>query len=212
MVRSVTRSIPFVVMAALVAAASCKSAPGPAPAADAPADARTLRAPAAFDGLAGAERSQALFVEATRVMLHPRCANCHPAGDTPWQGAGEARHPHDPPVLRGPGSDGVVGMECGTCHQDRNQPLARVPGAPKWHLAPAQMAWLGKTPAQLCEQLKDRARNGQRSLAQIFDHSAHDELVAWGWEPGATREPAPGTQQTFGALINAWIATGAHCP
>ena len=30
--------------------------------------------------------------------------------------------------------------------------------------------------------------------------------------PGGTREPAPGTQEQFGALIAAWIETGAACP
>ena len=32
------------------------------------------------------ERSRALFLEASRVLLHPRCANCHPDGDVPAQG------------------------------------------------------------------------------------------------------------------------------
>src|SRR4051794_14752256 len=32
------------------------------------------------------ERSRALFLEASRVLLHPRCANCHPDGDVPTQG------------------------------------------------------------------------------------------------------------------------------
>src|SRR4051812_22681167 len=76
-----------------------------------------------------AERSRALFAEAARVLLHPRCVNCHPDGDTPHQGMEGRRH--DPPVVRGPENAGVVGMECTTCHQDRNQDLTRVPGAPK---------------------------------------------------------------------------------
>ena len=29
---------------------------------------------------------------------------------------------------------------------------------------------------------------------------------------GAGREPAPGSQEQVGALIKAWIDTGAHCP
>jgi len=37
-------------------------------------------------------------------------------------------------------------------------------------------------------------------------------LVAWGWEPGPGREPAPGDPQRFADLVKAWIATGAHCP
>ena len=37
-------------------------------------------------------------------------------------------------------------------------------------------------------------RNGGKALAAIVEHNAHDELVGWGWHPGADREPAPGTQ------------------
>jgi hypothetical protein len=43
--------------------------------------------------------------------------NCHPDGDTPHQRALEL---HDPPVVRGPNDNGVAGMECTTCHQDRH--------------------------------------------------------------------------------------------
>lgn len=170
-----------------------------------------LRAVAEFDGIRDpAARSRALFSEASRVLLHPRCVNCHPAGDVPHQG--DALALHDPPVIRGDANHGVAGMECEGCHQDRNQALTRVPGAPGWHLAPREMAWVGKTAAELCAQLKDPARNGGKTLAQIAEHSAHDELVAWGWAPGADRQPAPGNQQQFGALIAAWAETGAACP
>lgn len=170
-----------------------------------------LRTPEDFAGIADrAERSRALFREASRVFRHPRCANCHPDGDTPLQGA-EGR-PHDPPVTRGPDDQGVVGMQCQGCHQDANLELARVPGAPKWHLAPRAMAWVGKSPRALCEQLKDPARNGGKSLQALVEHNAHDELVAWGWTPGHGREPAPGTQERFGRIFAAWVETGAHCP
>jgi hypothetical protein len=157
-----------------------------------------------------AERSRALFLEASRVLLHPRCANCHPDGDAPLQG--DNGRVHDQYVARGPEDKGVVGMECTSCHQDRNLELARVPGAPNWHLAPRSMAWVGKTPKFICEQLKDPSRNGRKTLAQIVEHNAHDELVGWGWAPGAGREPAPGTQKSFGAITAAWVETGAECP
>lgn len=173
--------------------------------------ANQLRPVAAFDAIADRDaRSRALFAEASRVFLHPRCVNCHPDGDVPHQGMTLALH--DPPVERGPTDEGVVGMRCSTCHQDRNQALTRVPGAPSWHLAPRSMAWVGRTPHQLCEQIKDPARNGNKTLAQIVEHSAHDKLVGWGWTPGHDREPAPGTQAQFGALVAAWVDTGAVCP
>lgn len=183
--------------------------PPPAPVkAAAPAD---LRDPASFASITDkAERSQALFTEASRVMLHARCVNCHPSDDTPRQR--EARELHNPPVLRGDDDQGVPGLRCTSCHQDTNLELARVPGAPKWQLAPRSMPWLGKTPATICAQVKDPQRNGGRSLAQIVEHAEHDKIVAWGWSPGWGREPAPGSQARFGALMAAWVETGAACP
>ena len=173
--------------------------------------AQELRAPDSFAGIADrAERSRALFLEASRVLTHPRCVNCHPDGDSPLQGMAQALH--DPPVTRGADGRGVVGMECESCHQGKNAELARVPGAPLWHLAPRAMAWVGKTPRAICEQLKDPARNGGKTLAQIVEHNQHDALVAWGWSPGADREPAPGNQQVFGLLVAAWVESGAECP
>ncbi|RKH74332.1 Isoquinoline 1-oxidoreductase subunit [Corallococcus aberystwythensis] len=176
-----------------------------------PENPQVLRPPEAFAGIGDKkERSRALFLEASRVMLHPRCVNCHPVGDSPLQGMNSQLH--DPPVARGPEDQGVPGLECTSCHQDRNAQLARVPGAPNWHLAPKVMFWEGRTPRSLCEQLKDPARNGGKSLAEIIEHSAHDELVGWGWKPGADRVPAPGTQAEFGALVAAWVKDGAECP
>ena len=193
---------------------ACGGTQGPPPPATAPPTlevGRGLRTVADFDRISDREkRSRALFVEASRVLLHPRCVNCHPDGDTPHQGPTLIRH--DPPVVRGPENQGVPGNECTTCHQDRNQELARVPGAPNWHLAPIEMAWFGKSASYICHQIQDPKRNGGKTLAQIADHSAHDQLVAWAWAPGHGREPAPGTQQQFGALIAAWVETGARCP
>lgn len=179
--------------------------PGSLPVADG-----ELRDPAAFDVIEDeGERSQALFLEASRVLTHPRCTNCHPAGDAPLQGNGE---PHDPPALRGPDDHGVVGMECTSCHQDRNLEHARIPGAPKWALAPLSMAWVGKTTSEICDQLKDRSRNGDKSLEQIVEHTQHDALVGWAWNPGSGRTSPPGNQARFGALVAAWSKTGAVCP
>ena len=161
---------------------------------------------ASFTAIAdGSARSRALFGEIARVLTHPRCVNCHPADDTPRQG--DAHAIHDPPALRV-----VPALKCTSCHQDRNVELARVPGAPNWSLAPASMAWLDRTPSQICAQIKDPARNGGRSLAKIRDHIAHDALVGWAWSPGSGRTPAPGSQAGLGELVTAWIDTGAECP
>jgi hypothetical protein len=208
--RAPTSRFVFLAVASLFLACGANQAAAPAPV-PVPAPTPDLRPPEAFASIADRdERSRALFLEATRVMLHPRCVNCHPVGDAPHQR--ELGELHDPPVTRGPDDRGVPAMRCDACHQDANVPLARVPGAPGWHLAPQIMAWEGKTPAEVCAQVKDPARNGQRSLDKLVEHSAHDKLIAWAWAPGSGRAPPPGSQERFGALVAAWVESGAACP
>jgi hypothetical protein len=156
------------------------------------------------------QRSVALFNEAGKVITHARCVNCHPAGDRPAQG--DDRHPHMPLVVRGVDNFGAVGMRCTTCHGPANFDSAGVPGHPAWHMAPIEMAWVGKSLGEICEQIKDPARNGGKSMEELVHHMAEDSLVGWGWLPGTGRQPAPGTQKEFGELIKAWVETGAACP
>jgi cytochrome c5 len=168
-----------------------------------------LAAPEEFAAIADpAARSAALFTELGKVLTHPRCVNCHPASDRPRQG--DLSRLHQPPVTRGADGFGVPAMRCPICHQQANFGL--VPGNPKWHLAPREMAWEGKTLAEICTQLKDRARNGGRSVEELVDHIGVDDLVGWAWAPGPGRRPAPGTQKQAGALVAAWVETGAACP
>jgi hypothetical protein len=176
-----------------------------------------LRDPSTFASISDqAVRSRALFAEAGKVIMSPRCMNCHPAGDRPTQG--NDMHAHMPPVTRGDNGVGVPGNTCSACHTDHNFTLAEhasyrsIPGHPRWGLAPIEMAWQGKPLGEICRQLKDPKRNGGRDLALLHEHAATDDLIAWGWQPGSGRDPAPGTQQLFGALVQAWIDTGAQCP
>ncbi|KRB81389.1 Isoquinoline 1-oxidoreductase subunit [Sphingomonas sp. Root710] len=155
-------------------------------------------------------RSLALFQEVGKVLQHPRCLNCHPRTDRPTQT--DTMRPHMPWVVRGDSGMGAPGLRCQTCHHDRNFDPAGVPGNPKWQLAPAEMAWQGKTLGEICVQIKDKSRNGGRSMPELIHHMAEDELVGWGWNPGGKRTPAPGTQAQFGALFEAWAKSGAVCP
>ena len=164
----------------------------------------------AWTGAAVAEDDAHAFFEISEVLLGPRCANCHPDGDSPTQG--DNRQIHDPPVSRGPDGYGVVGMRCYSCHQDANSADGVVPGAIGWHLAPRSMAWAGRSPQALCEQLKDPQRNGGRTPQQLVDHVATGALVAWAWNPGTARIPAPGTHAQLVALLQAWVDSGAACP
>jgi len=170
-----------------------------------------LKPVSAFAGIPGNnERAVALFREAGKVIQHPRCVNCHPAGDRPAQG--DDSHPHQPLVVRGPDGLGATAMRCTTCHGPANFDPGRVPGNPKWHLAPIEMAWVGKSLAEICVQIKDKDRNGGMSMEELVHHMGEDELVGWAWNPGRGRTPAPGTQKAFGELIKAWVESGGACP
>lgn len=108
---------------------------------------------------------------------------------------------------------GNAGMMCNTCHMAENSEKTHgPPGAEVWHLPPAEMAWWEKSSAEVCAQLKDPARNGNRSLEDIERHIADDALVAWGWNPGPGREAAPYSASEVAAYVNAWAADGAPCP
>jgi hypothetical protein len=170
-----------------------------------------LASPQSFDTIGDpAARSAAIFSELGKVLTHPRCTNCHPAGDRPHQG--DLSRLHQPPVERGPDGHGVETMRCSICHQKANFDPGRVPGHPEWHLAPREMAWEGKTIPEICAQIKDPARNGGRKVEDLVHHIGEDTLVGWAWAPGYGRTPAPGTQKQAGALVEAWVKTGAACP
>src|SRR6201994_3099741 len=94
-----------------------------------------LKPPSEFQSIANpAERSRAIFAEVGKVLTHPRCMNCHPAGEHPLQGADH--HEHKPVVWRG--DTGNFGTPCGECHTERNVTLRErasyqsIPGHPRW--------------------------------------------------------------------------------
>jgi hypothetical protein len=170
-----------------------------------------LAAPESFSSIGEVDkRSAALFTELGKVLTNPRCVNCHPAGDRPRQG--DSRRLHQPPVERGADGFGLAAMRCAICHHSANFEPGRMPGNPAWHLAPREMAWEGKTLGEICAQIKDPKRNGGRSLEDLVQHIGTDSLVGWAWAPGSGRQPAPGTQKEAGALVEAWVKTGAACP
>lgn len=199
-----------IMLALLGGGAAVQAADAPAPLT--PVAKNQLRSVEAFADIRDQrERSLALFSEVGRVLKHPRCVNCHPAGESPLQT--DAMRPHEPLVVRGPDGHGhATGMRCDTCHQAANNDIATVPGNPKWGLAPAAMAWEGRSLGQICEQIKDPKRNGNKDMNALIEHMRHDVLVGWGWFPGVGREPVPGTQEQFGSLFKAWADSGGFCP
>lgn len=154
------------------------------------------------------------FDVVAKVLLSPRCRNCHPAGDRPLQHDDGRIHAQE--VGRGASK---LGLECSACHQQA--PLAAAvtgpatpPAAPNWGLPPEKspMVFEGRTPAQLCRQMKDPAQNGGKDLAAILHHLEKDELVGWGWNPGEGRTPVPVPRAELVAAFRAWMDGGAVCP
>ncbi|MFN0009387.1 MAG: hypothetical protein ACKVXR_15895 [Planctomycetota bacterium] len=147
------------------------------------------------------------------VLQHPRCLNCHPAGDVPLQG--DDSRPHAQLVQRGRDGRGRFAMRCTDCHPAQNSPDAHgPPGAPGWQLPHPEvpLVFEGLSPGDLCRQLKDPARNGGKKMAEILHYVAEDELVLWGWDPGVGRTPVPISHAAFVAAMKAWIDAGCGCP
>ncbi len=157
--------------------------------------------------------ARAAFAAAYPVFVHPRCMNCHPAGDAPLQG--DDSHVHGQRVKRGPDGRGKFAAKCTNCHQHTNLPGEHMPpGNPTWHLPPPEtpMVFEGKSAGDLCRQLKDPKQNGGKTLEQILQHVSEDRLVLWGWDPGDGRTKPPLTHAEFVKKMNEWIDHGAACP
>jgi hypothetical protein len=158
-------------------------------------------------------KARAAFLSTIPVLKHPRCLNCHAAGDFPRQG--DDNHAHTQNVKRGLDGHGKYSQKCSACHQEQNVAgLNMPPGAPNWHLPPENMPmiWEGKTAGQICRQIKDPKQNNGKSVAQIIEHVTADKLVMWGWNPGEGRTLPPLSHDEFAAKFQEWARYGAACP
>ena len=158
----------------------------------------------------------AAFETVRAVLQHPRCQNCHPAGDAPLQG--EEGRVHAMNIQRGPTGHGMAGAECTTCHGPANPPSNYGQHIPPgvidgWHMPKPEekLVFVGMAPRALCEQVKDRSRNGNKDMAALRKH-LDTPLVKWGWDPGFGRTPVPTPFATFVSAWETWAAAGAPCP
>lgn len=154
---------------------------------------------------------EAAYLVVHRVLTSPRCQNCHPIGDAPLHG--DVGVAHSMNVTR---KSPESGMPCTTCHRAKN---GTTPGSPpgvlpEWRMPSREhpLVFQGKTPHELCEQLKDPERNGGKSLPGLVEHVEHDTLVLWGWAPGPGRTVPPVSHQTFVKAMETWTKAGAPCP
>src|SRR5260221_7500798 len=153
-VRSVALAVVVVCCGVIVPSAALAQSNPP------PVVGQSLKSPAEFESIGDkAARSRAMFTEIARVLTHPRCMNCHPAGANPQQGSD--RHEHLPPVWREDVASGAIGTNCSACHHDENFAVSEattyksIPGHPRWGFAPLSMAWQGKSISDICRQIKD---------------------------------------------------------
>src|SRR5688572_21449664 len=152
------------------------------------------------------------FMDVYKVLMSPRCMNCHPAGDVPLQG--DDSHLHNMFPQRGKDGKGIYAMKCTNCHQPTNlEGLNKPPGNPNWHLPPANMKMVfeGRTPRQLAKQLINPKTNGNKTLQKLIEH-ADDGLVKAGWNPGEGRTVPPLSHEEFKKAWITWIKSGAYAP
>ena len=154
--------------------------------------------------------SKEAFIAAYQVFMHPRCMNCHPAGDIPLQG--DDSHLHLQGVKRGPDGKGLYALKCKNCHQDTHVAGENMPpGAAGWHLPPAnlKMVFEGKSPKQLAMHFKDPKFTGFKTLDKMLEHVEKEPLVLNSWTYGT---PPPLSHDEFVAKVKEWIEKGAAIP
>jgi hypothetical protein len=164
------------------------------------------------DNFADSVESVEAFMQVYKVLMSPRCMNCHPSGDIPLQG--DDNHLHTMFPKRGKDGKGVYAMKCANCHQPENTPgLHTPPGNPNWHLPAADMklVFQGKTASELAKQLMDPKQNGHKTKEQLIAH-ASDGLVIGAWNPGEGRTLPPMSYDAFKKAWVTWIEKGAYTP
>lgn len=152
------------------------------------------------------------FMKVYKVLMSPRCMNCHPAGDAPLQG--DDSHIHTMDVVRGPDGKGMYAAKCSNCHQPTNVPGQHTPpGNPKWQLPPSdmKMVFQGKTARQLALQIMNYNMNGHKNKEQLIEH-ARDTLVKAAWDMGEGRVPPPMSYTAFVNVWDTWIKKGGYAP
>ncbi|NNE25818.1 MAG: hypothetical protein HKN09_03150 [Saprospiraceae bacterium] len=150
-----------------------------------------------------------------KVLMSPRCLNCHPSGDRPTQG--DDLHIHYYNVQRGPNNRGAGIQQCQSCHQNSNNYYTGVPGASNWHLAPKSMGWQGLTKIEIAKIILDQSKNGGIGLDSLVTHLTNDSKVLWAFDPGINQEGVPRSlppvaKETYIEAVKIWAENGAPIP
>jgi hypothetical protein len=156
------------------------------------------------------------------VLSHPRCLNCHVGADNVllWGTVEAPDRIHGMAINAGESRIGAETLSCNACHQTSTRPNTVPHAAPhtgmNWRLAPVAFQWTDRTGAEICAQMRDPDRNGGRDEAGLIEHILHDAelfgFITWSFDPGAGREPAPGSLQAHLEDMAVWTAAGMPCP
>jgi hypothetical protein len=160
----------------------------------------------------------AAWDRAYEVTSHPRCSNCHvgPENRPMWSGPayGKTRQ-HGMNINAGESRIGAETIQCSTCHAYREGVNEMPHGAPQvamnWRLPPVEAEWFGKSSDEICNQLRDPARNGGRTMIELAEHLNHDLILHWAWNPGGGRESAPYSLQEHIDDLLEWGVAGFPC-
>lgn len=152
------------------------------------------------------------------VASHPRCTNCHvgASGRPAWDdlGYGGARL-HGMNIVAGESRIGAESIPCRACHIGAAGDNAVPHAAPQiddaWRLPPVELAWRGKSSAEVCAQLRDPDANDGFDMADLVDHVRTSAFVSYGFTPGAGRTSAPGSVADLASDIEVWAAAGSPC-
>jgi hypothetical protein len=171
------------------------------------------------EGSVSIEQGLVAWARIYEVASHPRCSNCH-VGDSNrpmWSGPsyGKSR-PHGMNINAGESRIGAEYIPCATCHvTNKTGGNAGAHMAPQvgaaWQLPPVEFEWNGKTSTEVCNQLRDPDRNGDRTFMDIAGHLDHDVILHWAWAPGGGREPAPYSLQEHVNDVLEWGVAGMPC-
>ena len=171
------------------------------------------------EGSISPEQGLAAWARVYEVTSHPRCSNCHVGADNRpmWSGPSYGRtRVHGMNINAGESRIGAEALLCSTCHAYRetlnDTPHAAPQVAADWRLAPVEAEWFGKSSDEICNQLRDPSRNGERGFLELAEHLDHDVILHWAWSPGGGREPAPHSLQDHVNDILAWGVAGFPCP
>lgn len=176
----------------------------------------TINPPA--EGSVSREEGLEAWSRIYEVASHPRCSNCHVGADNRpmWSGPSYGKtRPHAMNINAGESRIGAETLPCSTCHVERvslnDIPHAAPQVAMAWQLAPVEAEWFGKSSEEICNQLRDPERNGDRDMLALASHLDHDLILHWAWNPGGGREAAPYSLQEHVDDVLAWGVAGFPC-